>query len=394
MARVTAETDFAASMSKKAKGMLKKEATVRAQSKARRRTRSDVGGTSGEESTAVHPVTREFKALHQLKAGKAAGGKAASELTRALEALGRVGRMMNTLTDSPRKATETARRTLNETSALQSALTTVRNGLTRIDGTVRQHLFEAPILNAWASILKSAQEQLNQKWRRDVYRPYQKNLKERYPFAPGAEDASLAEVERFFGPQKGIVAGFRQKELSPFLEEGRLEPKTWEGRGIRLSSSTRAFFDAADRIGQSLMGSGGLRLRFELTPELPKKEGDVPAPSLLAIQVHGTSQTYEMGYQPETVFTWPGSPKARLVLDTRGATFTPKQKKGTWAWFRLLEEASVEPRTPEMYRVRWTFKKGRRNLINVRYNLRSQANPRLFTDPVGFFRFSVPETLY
>lgn len=393
LARVTAETDFAASMSKKAKGMLEKEAEVRAQAKARRRTRSDVGGASGEESTAVHPVTREFMGLHQLKAGQAAGGKTAAELTRALGALGRVGRTMDTLSGSPDKATETAKRILNGDSGLRSALTTIRNGLTRIDGPVRRHLFEAPILNAWTEILQTAQKQLNQKWQRDVYRPYQKNLEGRYPFEAGSEDASLADVERFFSPQKGIVASFRRKELSPFLKEGRLKPKTWEGHGIRLSSSTKAFFDAVDRIGEALMGSGGLRLRFKLAPELPKKEGDVPAPSLLVMQAHGTSQTYEMGHQPETVFTWPGPPKSRLVLDTRGTTFTPKQKKGAWAWFRLLEEASVEPRGPGMYRVRWTFKKGRRNLVKVRYDLRSQANQRLFTDPVGFFRFSVPEKL-
>jgi type VI secretion system protein ImpL len=395
LARVTTETRFASSMAKKAKGQVKEEVKTRAQAKIRQRTRSSGTLTqpSGEEETTIHPVTREFTGLHQLKADKAASGEASSELTRTLRALGRVGRTLDDLAGSPGKATEVAVRVLNGESELQSALTTIRNGLPRLDAQVRRQLFEEPLLNAWSTILWTAQEQLNRQWRRDVYRPYQKNLKGRYPFDPSSEDASLADVERFFGPQKGIVASFKQKELRPFLREGRLEPKTWEGRGLRLSPSTRAFLDAVDRIGQTLMGSGALRLRFKLIPEIPKKEGDAPAPSQVFIRAHGTSQTYEMGYQPKTMFTWPGARGARLVLDTRGATFTPKRKEGAWAWFRLLEEASVEPRSPDVYRVRWRFAKENRYAIITRYNLQSGKHQRLFTNPAGFFRLSVPEQL-
>jgi type VI secretion system protein ImpL len=395
LARASTETQFAASMAEKAKGQVEKELQARAQAKVRRRTRSTGGLGSPMDKTekTMHPVTRRFVGLHRLKPEKAASGKASAELTRSLNAIGRAGRTLDKIANSPGSAPEIAAQVLQGNSELQSALRTLRNGLTRLDAQARRQLFDEMILSAWETILWAAQKRLNRSWRQSVYRAFERDLKGRYPFARSAEDAALADVERFFGPQQGTVATFRKKKLGPFLEEGRLDAKTWEGRGLRLSASTRQFLRAADRIGEHLFSGGSLRLRFKLIPELPEKSGSAPAPSQVFVRIHGTAQRYQMGYRPTTTFVWPGARGARLVLDTRSASFEPKRRTGAWAWFRLLQDASVAPRAQNEYRVRWVFETSDQYSITTRYTLRAEVHERLLTNPRGFFRVAVPEQL-
>lgn len=395
LARASTETQFASSMAKKAKGQVKKEMQTRAQAKIRRRTRSTggMGSPMDKEKKSMHPVTRQFVGLHRLKPEKAASGKASSELTRSLNAIGRAGRMLDKIANSPGSATDIAAQVLQGNSELQSALRTLRNGLTRLDAQARRQLFDEMILSAWETVLWAAQKRLNRDWQRTVHRAFERDLKGRYPFAQSAEDAALADVERFFGPQQGTVATFKSKKLAPFLEEGRLAPKTWEGRGVQLSAATRQFLRASERIGEQLFNGGSLRLKFKLIPELPKKNGPAPAPSQVFVRIHGTAQRYQMGYQPKTTFMWPGARGAQVVLNTRGDSFPPKRSPGAWAWFRLLQDASVEPRAQNEYRVRWVFEKESQYSIVTRYNLRAETHERLLTNPRGFFRVAVPERL-
>ncbi len=395
LARASTETQFAMSMAGQAKGQLKKEMKARGQAKLRRRTRSTggLGGATDEEGNPVHPVTRQFKGLHRLQAEKAANGEASAELTRALRAIGRTGRMLDKIANSPGQAPDIAVRVLNGNSELQSALSSVRNGLAQLDSQTRRHLFDEAILSSWETILRAAQQRLNERWRRTVFQTYQQDLQGRYPFEATSQDVSLSHFEEFFHPQKGTVAQFKKEELTPFLHESGYDPKTWEGRGLRLSPSTQRFLETAEQIGAHLFSGGSLQVRFELVPELPKTRGEAPAASQVFIRIHGTSQTYQMGHQPTTTFVWPGNRGARIVLSTREGELPPKEKEGVWAWLRLLQEASVEPRSPNEYWVRWAFEREDQYSIITRYTLRSERPQHLFSDPMGFFRLTVPERL-
>lgn len=396
LARVSEETTFAGSMAEKAKGQVQDELETRAQSKARMRTRTDAGGaleSSDEEGESVHPVTRQFTGLHRLDAEKAASGDAAPSLTRSLQALGRMGSVLDGLVGTPENAMTVAQKVLDGEGELISALRTIRTDLAQIDADARRHLFDDTILRVWSTVLQATQRHLNDRWRRQVYRPYQETLEGRYPFSKSQQDATLADVERYFHPQRGAIAMFEEQTLRPFLRKGRRTPKRWEGQGIQLSSEFQRLLDAADRIGQGLFSGGSLQLRFEMTPEIPKGTEDAPSPSQVFIRAHGTSQDYQMGYQPTTTFTWPGERGARILLTTRAGELGPKQYNGAWAWFRLLEDADVEPRAPNEYRVRWVFKREGRYSIVTRFDLRSDQNRQLFTNPKGFFRLRVPETI-
>lgn len=405
LARVAQETQFASSMASQAQDQLSEEVKTRAQAKIRQRTRSSGGlGSTNEETPTVHPVTRHFMGLHRLEASKAASGDASSNLTRSLKAIGRVGDVLQQVHSTPEKAMEVAVKVLDGGGDLRSGLSTIRNNLMQIDADARRQLFDKTVLQAWDTVLQVVQERLDRRWRESVFRAYEEDLKGRYPFATSiqdaryrfttsTQDARLSDVKRFFHPQKGVVARFEKKNLAPLLRGDQREPRTWEGRGIQLGERTRSFFESADQIGEQLFSGGDLHLRFELVPDLPRSSESAPTVSQVFIRVHGTAQTYEMGYQPTTTFTWPSDRGARLVLSTRNETLPPKQKEGAWAWFRLLEEAEVEPRTKNEYKLRWTFEGRDRFSVVARYTLRTDRAARLFVSPRQFFDLRVPESL-
>jgi len=394
LARAAQETQFASSMADQAQDQLSEEVETRAQAKVRQRTRSSGNlGSTNEETPTVHPVTRRFVGLHRLEASKAASGEASSNLTRSLKAVGRVGDVLQRINTNPEKATEVAVQVLDGGGDVRTSLNTVRNNLTQIDADARRQLFDQTILQAWDRVLRVVQERLNRQWRGMVHRSYEEKLDGRYPFSASTQDARLSDVKRFFHPQTGVVATFEKENLAPLLQDGERKPRTWEGRGIEFSEQARSFFESADRIGDQLFAGGNLHLRFELVPDLPRTSGSAPAISQVFLRVHGTEQTYEMGYRPTTTVTWPADRGARLVLSTRAQTLAPKQKEGAWAWFRLLEEAEVEPRTQNEYQLRWSFDERNRFSAVARYTLRTDRARRLFESPRQFFDVRVPDSL-
>ena len=389
LARVSKETRFSAPWAEQAAEGVPEQA----ESTVRSRTRPAGEAVPGGADSVAHPVTRQFRGLHRLRVEKAASGGASAALTQSLRALERTGRMADDLVDAPGRAPKVAATVLTGGGVLRDALTTVRTRLRPIDAAVRRTVFERILKSTWEEVLAVAQEQLNDRWRRTVYRPFRRTLDGRYPFATGTQRAPLADVERIFAPQNGTLSTFESEVLAPFLRDNRRRPKTWEGHGIQLSKEALRFFESADRIGEALFSGGSLQVRFDVTPELPAVPDAAPSPSQVFLRVHGTAQTYRMGYRPTTTMRWPGDRGARLLLRTQDGEIGPKREEGAWAWFRLLDDAEVEPRSPNEYRVHWTFQWRGQNQIVTRYTLRWEAPRALVTDPSSFFRLRVPKTL-
>lgn len=396
LARATRETQFGGSMIDEAQNRIGDEIKRRGQAKMNQKlkTRGSLQGGSDGES-AMHPVDRRMAWLHQLRADEAESGNASTDLANALQGLRNVGTLLDGMINDRARATEVAAQVLSENGGdLGSALRTIRNQLSRFDPDARRQLFDAPILEAWEAILAAAQQHLNERWRAEVYRPYESNLDGRYPFSPSQQEAALNDVESFFHPQNGDVATFYRERLEPFLREDRSRARTWEGRGLQVAPATVRMLDDVDRIANGIFSGGGLQLTFQLQPEQPERSEGAPAASQVYIRIHGTAEAYNMGsYRPETRFAWPGERGATLSIQTSEGEMGPKQYDGAWAWFRLLDEAQVVPQGTNLYRVRWRFNQPERYSIVARYNLHAQQATELFTNPGSFFRLSVPETI-
>ena len=397
LARVTNQTTFERSTLQSLGDRIQDEAAAAADRKVRAKTRSQGGIETGSgEGAPPHPVNQRMAWLHRLEAPTAVSGGSSSNLTQALQAVQRVGGVLDGMVGDPTRAAEYAAGILDENGGeLNSALRSVRNVLQQFQPDARRELFEEPILTAWSTILGAAQEHLNNRWREQVYQPYQSNLAGLYPFdVTNSQDVSLSDFGNYFRPQSGAVATFYQENLQPFVSRDDWRVQTWEGRGIQFSREAEQVLRKADELGSGLFAGGALQLNFQLQADQPDPRGNAPAVGQVYISVHGRDYTYRMGFQSWESFTWPGNaPGATLTLTTQEGELSPKRFDGDWAWFRLLQEGQVEPRTSTEYRIRWQFEQPSRYTIFARYNLRTQQAEQAFVNPRSFFRVQVPETI-
>ena len=353
---------------------------------------TDAGLRGGEN---LHPIARQFGGLHALGAQQAASGGAAAELYQALESLGQVSGVLGGAAADPAQAAEFAAAVIDQNGGdLDRSLRSVRSGLRRLDADVRRTLFEQPVLTAWGGILSAAQRHLNDRWRAEVYQPFQSTLAGRYPFdASSQQEAPVGDFERFFRPRDGTLALFYEEALSPFLTASG-SPRAWEGRALTLSPAAVNTLDRARAIGEGLFSGGALRLDFEMQADTPEREGSAPPASQVLLSIHGQDDAYRMGsYRPWTPFSWPGRSGALLSVSTQQGDLPAKQYSGDWALFRLLQDAQVRRASSTQYELRWPFRQPGDFVLVARYTLRTRSAAAPFDNPTRFFTFDPPATL-
>jgi type VI secretion system protein ImpL len=349
-----------------------------------------------------HPVDRQFAALHSLMTPTADGGAGvAGPLGSALNQFKAVRDEIEAIRSEPERAKEYAARVLRDRAGgLPEALRTVRSALAGMDRITREVLFEQPIREAWAAILRQAQQDLNELWRMRVYRPFRNTLANDYPFNPRGRDASIVDVERFFQPGTGTIWTFVEDELRPFIRRDSWKPQLWEGRGIQLSSATVAALKKAQAIAQGLFYRGALQVDFRLQPELPTPltiSGPTPIVDQVCLTIDGVQDCYRMGRPRWIDFTWPGRtgpPGANLEILTRGGSSSePKRFDGDWGWFRLLGKARIQRESSTSYRLQWLFTREDRYHVLVKYRLQASSAYNPFGRFKTFFDFRCPDRL-
>ncbi|MEM8557349.1 MAG: type VI secretion system membrane subunit TssM [Bacteroidota bacterium] len=372
----------------------------RARSEASRRTSRIIDPNTGQpveepEEDFPNPVMRRFAALHALGAPGVARGQGSAQLSQALAGFEEISGLTEEVGGDPAAAADVARSVLDANGgAFGDVMRSVSTGLRQLDPDVRRSLFERPLLDAWSALLGLAQQHLNNRWRDEVYRPYEATLAGRYPLDPtGREDAPLYDFETYFNPDGGTFAVFREEVLTPYLTDDGRRVRTWEGRGIGVSSTTFGAIEQAETIGDDLF-RGGMQVEFEMRPDVPTYDGNAPPADGIYLNVQGQRLEYRMGsVRPWTSFVWPGSsPGAELTVASRGQQFD-KTYEGDWALFRLLADARMEARGSTQFQTRWSFSEGGTFVINVPFDLRTRSSVSPLRSPARFFRFRLPPTL-
>jgi type VI secretion system protein ImpL len=344
----------------------------------------------GEAHASDHPVDRRFRWLHDLNVEATRSGEASAAFTDVLKAMSEVSSVLDEMASDHGRAAAYAARVLEPGSGteVEEALEAVRDAMRRVDPSARARLFDAPLLDAWRRIVRSAQQHVNERWRLDVYQPFQARLAGRYPFAlEGPREVPVSDFEAFFKPHEGTVAQFRARTLAPFLEEGRTTARTWQGIGLYLAPATRAALERADRMGALLFEGGVVQVDFELQADQPETRDTSPPTSRVFVEAHGRSLAYDMGnYRPWTRFGWPGGAGALLRVATRDGELTPRRAAGAWAWFRLLQQADVQRTTPTQYVLRWPMDEG----VTPRFLLRTDDADLPLHDLPRLFRYDCP----
>ena len=395
LARTTAQTQFQNELLGQLGEAAQEGLIRRGRQQANRLLGREAAGVDVGSEQNLHPIDRRFQWLHALEATQAQSGGAASELYQAFEGMREVSSALEEMAGDDAKAAEFAASVLSENGGLMAdEQRRVRSALRGFDPEVRGNLFDAPIVQAWSSVLGVAQGYLNSRWRSVVYEPFQARFQGQYPFDPTSSlDAPIADVEAFFNPESGAVAAFVETELAPYL--GRdLSPRRWEGRGIRLSPGAQQAVERSRSIGRDLFSNGAMRVDFEVQPEVPERSPDAPPVDQVTINIHGTEDVYGLGsYRPWTPVSWPGPSGALVSVSTQQRDLPPKTFDGSWALFRMLEAARVTRQSQAAYELRWTFEEPNRWRITALYNLRTRSASNPFNDPRSFFSFRPPASL-
>jgi type VI secretion system protein ImpL len=210
-----------------------------------------------------------------------------------------------------------------------------------------------PLVQAFEALVPAAEKDIERAWAQQVRGPWNA-LATRYPFADGAVEAALADIQKFLKPGEGTLHRFVDTHLGALvtLQGDRLVPRYWTGKGVAFSE------DFLRNVSRLLQASTSLHetvaARFELQP--------VPSPGMreIVLEIDGQKLHYRNGPQTWTAFTWPGSTTlqgARIqVVAVDGATVQVHNGPGRLGLLRLLDQARVEEGGPSTQTLEWSLK--------------------------------------
>ncbi|MEE4376211.1 MAG: type VI secretion system membrane subunit TssM [Candidatus Competibacteraceae bacterium] len=195
------------------------------------------------------------------------------------------------------------------------------------------------------------------------------------PGLTGPPDMQLDAFGRFFGPN-GLMDDFFQKHLRPYVDTSETRWR-WRGPGgpeDAVAPDALIAFQKAAAVKQSLFAGGGQQpqIRFELTPLT--MDGTVAS---AVLTVDGQQISYSRTQSARaTAVQWPGPNSGQVQLQLAPAlpgSRSALQEQGAWAWFRLLDRATIRSTNqPGSFQI--TFNLGRRQaLYEMRVN--SAINP-------------------
>ncbi|PVY77669.1 type VI secretion system protein ImpL [Tamilnaduibacter salinus] len=250
-------------------------------------------------------------------------------------------------------------------------------------------MLEKLAAESWRVVLNQAVAQLERKWYREVYQPFQQKLARHYPFQPDAgRDAGLKDFESFFGPD-GTLNRFYEQHLKLFLED-HPEHVALSQRATLVRRDVMQALRQAEKIREAYFArSGGLDVEFALEPlnlTANKRRSVMNVDGQLVEFSHGPRQSIPL--------IWPNtlreSVQSRVTLVPATLNRSPRSKiaRGPWAFFRLLDKAEVNGVSASAVDITFRLDDG-----EVQYRLHAAGNTNPFTQQL-LADYSLPGSLY
>ena len=192
----------------------------------------------------------------------------------------------------------------------------------------------------------SERERLNSLWTAGPAQFCRQAIAGRYPLVrASAQDVTPDDFGKFFGPT-GLVDDFFQKNLLQYVDMGGAQWKwraTANNASLGIGQEVLDSFQRAARVRDAWFANGGrvASIRFELKPRAVD-----PALSKLTLDIDGqvlalTADGAGMPFQLPS-----GKGTGGVRLDGAPASAHSSQRSdGPWAWFRMLDKATLEPAT-------------------------------------------------
>ena len=165
--------------------------------------------------------------------------------------------------------------------------------------------------------------------------------------------------------------------------------------GLGVSNELINALKKADDISSTLFKTGDLNVTFKLKPQLPESKsgsGQKPIIEQVNLYIDGVEEPYRMGSPFWKDYYWPGAkgtPGARLNISMRNYGTDTKAYNGEWAFFKLLNDASVSRgESSSQYNLNWFFAKNNYD-VTVSYLLNAGSSRNPFSKNF-FSSFSLP----
>lgn len=195
---------------------------------------------------------------------------------------------------------------------------------------------------SWKIVMQSAKQHVSSEWRSRVYGPYVQALAGRYPINARAEDElALFDFSEFFKPG-GTVDAFYGEVLQPFVStRNNWSNREVDGYTLGLSNSALAQVRRALSIKN---------IFFRENPESPTISLELKPLALdekvarFSLDISDKRFTYNHGPKFWKPLTWSGADenkRIRVIFEDLNERQVDKAYTGPWAWFRLMDDASV-----------------------------------------------------
>lgn len=202
--------------------------------------------------------------------------------------------------------------------------------------------------NSWQLILQQAKIYIDHRWQTAVLPDYRKQIENRYPLVAKMEpEISPKAFDQFFAPH-GTLDRFFTHYLAPFIDntQNNWQLRKRDGQTLPISPATLAELRKANYIKTTFFNEHQqMAIPFTLSTDALQ-----PIIKRLQLSLDEQEVTYTQKNQSAHALVWPGeSPRHSVTLsflsiDGKHASTT---QNGTWAWFKLLDQANLQPSEDE-----------------------------------------------
>ena len=245
-------------------------------------------------------------------------------------------------------------------SPLKDAVLEIKKLIRSVNSRSSQKLLEplllSPITEAWRSIVNEAKIGIQLKWQDEVFKVYQNEIQNKFPFDNSGEDVTEGDLAEFYQKNDGILWGFYNDQIADLIQtsRGSFVNREWLSVGMGFSQSFLDSLSISKQFSDGIFNHGNLKFSFDLYP-LP-----IRGVKEILFETGRKYYRYKNGPQEWVKFNWPGqhvNEGALIRLSTAyGNEKLTVEAFNQWGLLRLLKKAKCVPISKNKFRASWIVK--------------------------------------
>ena len=214
-------------------------------------------------------------------------------------------------------------------------------------------LLRLPLVAWWQTLLNHTENEIDTIWHQTVWSTWQADLKDYFPFAPGAEDVSIKAMEKLFEPHQGALAEFNKVYFKPFMTTTENKPLLFLGKSLRWDPEALVNLSIVQQWSHYFFqDKAHILFSWDFYPLL---QATIPKWLLVSGQqrmiYHNGPRRWHALHVPNR------SEDSDTTLSIQDLHKQPHSfnTAGPWSLWRLIRLAHVTKQSDQRYRLTWYF---------------------------------------